>query len=766
MRKQDFTRVEDRNFISGAGRYTDDIVLPDMLHAAFARSPYPHARLTGIDTTAAATSDSVLAVLTLADYIADGCQPLPYLVPHPRNNDGIGAFIPDRWPLANDRLRHVGDPFAVVIAETIEAALEAVEAVEAKANLLAPAMDMASALQSTDPLWEGSPENICFIHDAGDAGAADAAFEKAAHIVSNTFTIPRVSPTPLEPRGCVAAYDAKNHSLTVFAGIQDVFSGKSVLAKTLGMEPEKIDVVSPHVGGSFGLKYMDPETVVASWAAHKLKRPVKWISTRSEAFVSDNHSRDNVTTGELALSDDGEFLALRVRTDANVGAYAAAHASASPINNLGSLAGVYRTPAIHVRVTGVFTNTNPTGPYRGAGRPEASYVIERLVDMAAEATGLDRTAIRRRNMIAPDEMPFTTGLGVTYDVGEFETVMDKALSAGDWHGFDLRKRQSAAAGKLRGIGIATVIERATLSNTFENVRICATPEGGIRIAAGSTDQGQGHLTMYTQLASDLLGLAPDNIEVVEADTRLLDAGGMTGSSRVSAMGSAALIGSVDDFLIKAKQLAANELEADRRDIEFAGGRFTISGTDRGIGLDELIRLPAGQGGASKSIELEGFGSHTAQAENFPNGCHMCEVEIDRDTGKLTLCSYLVVDDVGNIINETLVKGQLHGGIAQGIGETLMEAVTYDEDGQLLSGSFMDYAMPRAADLCSFDTFSHGVPTTTNPLGVKGAGEAGLVGALPALTGAVLDALRDFGIRHIDMPLTSARIWQAINNREN
>lgn len=754
-------RVEDRALVRGEACYTDDIRFAGMLHAAFARSPYPHAKLRGIDTAAAREMEAVVGVFLLDDYLADGCRPLPYLLPDPVNQSGDKPFFPERWPLAGERVRFVGDPFAMVVARSAEAARDAAEAIETDAETLPAVTRMRDPDGPGEPIWPERPDNACFLHEIGNPVAVRAAFEKAAHVVSGTFIIPRVAVSPLEPRGCVARYDASTDMLTVHAGVQDIYGCRTGLAAALRRDPDRIAVVSPNVGGSFGMKHLDPETLLVSWAALRLKHPVKWISSRSEAFLSDNHGRDNISTGKLAVSEDGMFLGLKVETDANIGAYAASLASGSPTNNLGSLAGVYRTPAIFVRVRGVFTNTNPTGPYRGAGRPEASFVIERLVDLAARRTGLDRAEIRRRNMIAPEEMPFTTGLGHVYDCGEFETVMNKTLSAADWDGFQSRRKASAENGKLRGIGISTVIERATLSNTFENVRIQVTPTGTLRVFAGSSDQGQGHATMYTQLAAAQLGVRAESIEVTEADTRSLGTGGMTGSSRVSAMGSAALLAAIRDLVEKGVEIAASELEAAAADIVFASGRFTVAGTDRGVHLAQVAEFVARHGGGAPSF-LEGNGNHVAERENFPNGCHACEVEIEPATGRLKLCAYVVVDDLGNVINKPIVEGQLHGAIAQGIGEALLEAVTYDEDGQLLSGSFMDYALPRASDICGFVTRTHPVPTSTNPLGVKGAGEAGLVGALPAIVGAVVDALSEHGVEHVDMPITSEKIWFLIN----
>ena len=753
-------RIEDRELISGEGRFTDDIVIDGMLHAAFARSPFAHALIRSIDRGKALELEGVVAVLALEDYTADGCQPLRHLLPDPTNSRNLRPYFPERWPLAKDRLRFVGDPYALVIAETRQAALDAAELLDLDARPLPVTVGMScGAARKGEPIWPRRPDNVCFVHESGDRRAVDAAFAGAAHVVSQTLVIPRVAVSPLEPRGCVAEYLADTAGLLIHVGVQDAFGCRRGLADALGRPAGDIHVATPHVGGSFGLKYLDPETVLVSWAADRLKRTVKWVSSRSEAFISDNHARDNVSHGQLALDENGTFLALRVRTFANVGAYPSPFAAASPTNNLGSLAGVYRTPAIHVEVIGEFTNTNPTGPYRGAGRPEASYAIERLVDLAALRVGVDRVTIRRRNMIRPDQMPFRTGLTHKYDCGEFEAVMDRALAASDWEGFAARRSTSAADGRLRGIGISTVIERATLANTYENVVAHARPDGTVKIAAGSSDQGQGHATMYAQLASEWLATPVDNIEVVEADTRELPAGGMTGSSRVSAMGSAALQKAIDALVLKGRRVVGLALETDVADVEFVGGRFRVVGTDRALGLQEVARLamdPAFQFGDGEA-GLAGAGRHDAVSENFPNGCHVCEVEIDPETGLPRLCSYVVVDDVGEVINERLVEGQLHGGLAQGIGEALIEAMRYDDGGQPVSGSFMDYAMPRAGDVCNFTTFSHPVPTKSNPLGVKGAGEAGTVGSLPAVVGAIMDALSACGIQHLDMPLTSLRI---------
>jgi carbon-monoxide dehydrogenase large subunit len=550
----------------------------------------------------------------------------------------------------------------------------------------------------------------------------------------------------------------------VAAGVQDVFSARRVLAATLGEPEARFAVVSPDVGGSFGLKGIDPELVLTVWAARRLRRPVKWVADRSEAFAADNHGRDNVSEAALAIDRNGMFLGLEVETWASLGAYPAYFGPAPPVNNLGTLAGVYRTPAIAVRVNGVLTNAAPTGPYRGAGRPEAAYVIERMVDLAARALDIDRAEIRRRNMIPPEAMPFRTALTFTYDVGDFPGVLERALAAAEHGSFEGRRAAARTRGLLRGIGLAAVIERATIRQTLECVEVRITATGNGLVIAGSTDQGQGHRTMYTQIACDRLGLDPAAVQVVEADSSRLPTGGMTGSSRVSAMGSGAALKAIEIVLAKARQIAAHALEAAAEDFVLVGSRFVIAGTDRGIDLAEVARRAHAPSLRPPGLEpgLAASASHVAAAENFPNGVHVCELEIDPETGRVRIVRYVVVDDVGTMINPHIVHGQIHGGVAQGIGEALLEQVVYDaESGQLLSGSFMDYAMPRADDLCFLEVASHPVPTATNPLGVKGAGEAGVVGALPAVIGAVVDALSPLGIAHIDMPATSEQIWRAI-----
>lgn len=760
-------RVEDRRLLVGQGCYTDDIDLRSMVHGYVLRSPHAHARLLKINTTPASAHPGVVCILTAENYRNDGYQAIPYGLSEPRNSQGVAAFLPPRLPLADKKVRFVGDPIAFIVADTRDNAKTAAELVEIEYEPLQAAVDTATAASAESPVvWDERPGNVCFMHEGGNPAAVDAAFTRAHSIVRGRFTISRIAVNPMEPRGCVASHDTRQELCTVHAGVQDVYTARATLAMAFGEAEATFRVVSPDVGGSFGLKGVDPELILTAWASRRLRRPVKWIADRSEAFLGDNHGRDNVTEAELALDASGVFLALRVHTFASVGAYPSPFASASPINNLGSLAGVYRTPAIHVRVTGVFTNANPTGPYRGAGRPESSYVIERMADLAARDLGLDRAEIRRRNMIPPGAMPFKTGLTYTYDCGEFEQVMDKALEIAGYAAFESRRAESKKHGKLRGIGIATVIERAGFVDTLESANVQFLPSGDALVVAGSTDQGQGHKTMYSQILCDRLGLEPSKVKVIEADTARLATGGMTGSSRVSAMGSAALLLAVEKVITKGRKVAAHLLEAAEDDIEFAHGRFTVAGTDRVIALRDVVMRAFKPALLFKGLEpgLSETGTYRATQESFPNGCHVCELEIDAETGRAEILRYIVVDDVGTVINQLGVKGQIHGGVAQGIGQALMESVAYESaSGQLLTGSFMDYCMPRADDLCPIEISTHSVPTAANPLGAKGAGEAGTVGALPAAINAVVDALSPFGVRHLDMPATSQAIWRAMQS---
>ena len=761
---QPVLRVEDRRLLRGGGRYTEDVRPPRLAHGFVLRSPHAHARIGRIDTAAAVGAPGVLAVLTAADYRADGLGPLPQMALRIVNRQGVPLFYPARGPLTDDKARYVGDPLAFIVAETLAAAKDAAELVAVAYEPLNAVAATAAAAQPGAPvLWDERPDNLSFVHELGDEAATAAAFAGADRIVRGRFAITRVSANSMENRTALGDYDPAADRYTFRAGLQGVYGHRQAFAAIFREPESKFRVLADDTGGGFGMKgSLYPEHVLALWAARRLGRPVAWAAERSEALVSDNHARDNLTEAELALDRDGRFLALRVSTEASLGAYASQMAAGPPTNNLGSLAGVYTTPAIFVRVRGRFTNNNPTGPYRGAGRPEAAYVIERMVDLAARELGRDPAELRRQNLIPASAMPFKTGLSFTYDSGDFARSLEMALAAADYGGFAGRRQAARERGRLRGIGLAFVIERAAPPG-IETVEIRFAPSGTVTVLAGPADGGQGHATMFTQIVCDRLGLDPGRVAVIHSDSDMLAYGGGAGGSRVSAMGSAAALLAVQKIVDKGRRIAAHALEAAERDVVFRDGAFLIDGTDRRLALAEVARLAYQPERLPADLEpgLYETGTHKSSIMNFPNGCHVCELEIDPETGRLALERYTVVDDVGTVINPLIMKGQIHGGIAQGLGQAFMEEIVYDGEGQILTGSFMDYCMPRAGDFCAFEVASNPVPTPTNPLGVKGVGEAGTVGSLPAGMNAVIDALAPLGIRHLDMPATSERVWRAI-----
>ena len=760
-------RVEDLRFVRGLGRYTDDIRFPDEAHMVVLRSPHAAARIRGIDVGAARAAPDVLAVLTGADVVADGLGTLHTMVQRHRR-DGTPMARPPYRILALDQVRFVGDAVVIVVAETREAAEAAAEHIAVDYEVLPSVTDAVEAVRPGAPaVWDEVPDNVAFVFEQGDKAAVDAAFGRAHHVARLDFRITRVSANPLEPRNAIGVYDPAEDRYVLYAGTQAPHKIRSELAeKTLFVPVNRLRVVSPDVGGAFGMKGAPfPEYALVLWAARKLGRPVRWSAGRSESFLSDYHARDNVSTVELALDEHGIFLALRIKTLANLGAYLAFNTPHSPTNNLGGLAGVYRTPHIHAEVLGVHTHTQPTAPYRGAGRPEASYAVERIIDVAADELGIDRVELRRRNMIPPEAMPFRTGLVFTYDSGEFEKVMDLALDAADWTGFAARRAESARRGKLRGIGIANPIEIAGgpfRNPNEEGAEIRFDPGGGVTLLLGTHNHGQGHETAFRQLAVALLGVDPAEIRVLNGDTDVVAHGRGTFGSRSLMAGGTALLRAADKIVAKAKSIAAHLLEADESDIVLMNGRFTVAGTDKGVRIEEVARASYTAGKLPEGAEygLDALVIAPPPEASFPNGCHVCEVEIDPETGAVEVLGYTVADDVGVIVNPLLVKGQIHGGVAQGLGQALLESVVYDT-GQIVTGSFMDYAMPRADSMPPVHVVSHEVPTPTNPLGVKGAGEAGTVGALPAVINAVVDALRPLGVTHLDMPASPERVWSAI-----
>jgi carbon-monoxide dehydrogenase large subunit len=759
---QSVSRFEDPRLVQGRGNYTDDVQLPGMAYGVVVRSPHGHAKILSIDTVTAKVAPGVRAVITAADWKAAKLNDLPS---HSglKRRDG-SAMLKPRYPvLAEDRVRWVGDPVAFVVADTPAQALDAAELVQVDYEELPAVVSTAEAVKPGAPrVYDECPDNISFVELIGDKAATDAAFAKAAHVAKGSFVINRVTAAAMEPRGAVGVYLPAEDRYIAHSPVQRAHPYRNEIAKVLNVAESKVRVICIDVGGSFGMKTpVFNEAPLACYASKLIGRPVKWISTRTEAFLSDAQARDNVTEAELALDKDGHFLAMRVKTIAAIGAYLQNNMPAF-IFNAGTLAGVYRTPAMHVDITGVFTNTNPVRPYRGNGRPEAGYVIERMVDIAAADLGLDPTELRRRNYISPNQMPFKTALTFTYDCGEFEKNMDLALELADIKGFKQRRADSRKRGRLRGIGISNTIERAAAGGT-EGAEVRFDRGGTATLFSGSVTAGQGHETVFKQLVCDRLGLNPDEVRYVQGDTDLVFYGEGTGGSRTSTMSSAAFTMATDKVIEKAKAIAAHALKVDAADVNFAEGVFSSPKTNRTMTIKEVAIDAANSAKIPEAMEpgLTGTAVYKAGKQNFPNGCHVCEVEIDGETGVVDIVRYSVVDDVGTVLNPLLLHGQIHGGVAQGAGQVLMEDIHFDSSGQLVTASFMDYAMPHAHNLSDIEVESNPVPTKTNPLGTKGAGEAGNVGALPAVANAVVDALKEFGVKHIEMPATAERVWRAM-----
>ncbi len=763
---QGVPRWEDPRLLRGGGRYSDDLNRPGQAYGYVLRSPHAHAEIRSIDTAAAAASLGVLAVYTHEDVEAAGLGSIPCAVP--RNKaDGSPMFTPPNLPLRKDRVRLVGDYVAFVVAETHDEARDAAETIEVDYAPLPSVTATADALAEGAPaVWREAPDNVCFVYEQGDRDAVEQAFARADHVTRLDFIVTRVAVAPMEPRACIGEFDRFTGRHTLYTGTQGPHGVRMATASPILKVPEgDLRVVSHDMGGAFGMR-SGPycEYTMCLFASKMLGRPVKWTGDRAEGFMVDDQARDNISTAELALAADGEFLGFRVRTTANLGAYLTLLGPHSSTNNLGSLAGPYRTPAIYTHVTGVFTNTVSTGPYRGAGRPEAAYAIERVIDTAADEMGIDPAELRRRNYIAPEAFPFTTGLVFTYDSGEFETNMDRALALVDYEDRDARRANAESRGKLLGIGISNVIEQSA-GGPPEWAQIRFDPSGSLTLTMGTHNHGQGHETVFRQLLSDKLGLEFEQIRISQGDSDEVMAGTGTFGSRSSGVGGASIMLAADKAIDRCRKIAAHKLEAAEEDIEFAAGTFTVAGTDRTIGLVDAAKLAQSFLTVPPGFEpgINEWAAWTPPAPTFPNGCHVCEVEIDRETGEVEILRYATVDDVGTVLNPLLMEGQLHGGIVQGVGQILMENVVWDrESGQLIAGSFMDYTMPRADDLPSFEMEINEVPTPTNPLGIKGAGEAGCVGAMPALMNAIVDALSPLGIAAIDMPASPETVWRAID----
>ena len=761
---QAIKRFEDVRLVRGQGRFHDDVNLAGQAHAVIVRSIHAHARIRALDAAAALRSPGVLAVFTGTDTADLGTMKMTLKRKRP---DGSPMFAPPHHGLTRDRVRYVGDPVAMVVAETLAQAEDAAERLAIDYEPL-PAVTSTADAVGGPAVWDECHDNVSNVHEVGDRAATDAAFAAAARTVRRRYVISRVHAQYMEARGALGVWDPGEQRYTLYADVQYPHRVRTALATNILKVPEhQVRVIAGDVGGGFGTKgWQYPEHRLVLWAARRLGRPVKWRCERREAIPADEHARDNVTDAELALDGDGRFLALRVRTLANVGAYVSSDRNLlATFSNIATLVGVYAFPAAHVQVTSVLSNTNSTAPYRGAGRPEATYVIERLIDDAARELGLDAVELRRRNLVPASAMPYRTATGVTYDCGDFPAQMEAALKLADVGGFAARREAARARGRLRGLGIANAIERAAGPQPeFAEIRFA--PSGTVTVFMGTKNQGQGHETTFKQILHERLGLNPEDVRYIDGDTDRVAFGMGSMGSRSTVIGGTALWMASDKIIAKGRRIAAKMLEAAEADINFVDGAFSVVGTDRALPLRDVARAAFQPASLPKGVEpgLYETGTFSPPSDTWPNGCHVCEVEIDPETGAVALVGYVIADDVGTVINPLTLKGQIHGGVAQGVGQALMEQIVYDADsGQLLTGSFMDYALPRADTLPDIAVESHPVPTKLNPLGAKGAGEAGTVGALPVVMNAVLDAVAPLGVRHLDMPATSERVWRAIRD---
>ena len=762
---QPVRRTEDPMLVRGEGCYTDDIKVTGEAYAVMVRSHIAHGVIKGVDTTAARNMPGVLGVYTGADLAAYGT--LKCIVPF-NNRDGTPMKRPPRPALATDKVRFVGDPVAFVVADTVLHAKDAAEAVEVEIDALPAVVRPEEASRPGAPLiHDEAPGNVALDYHFGDSEKVAAAFDRAAHVTRLKLSNSRVVVNAIEPRAAIGIHDPASGRFTLHAPSQGAFGMRGNMAEILKVEPKQVRILTGHVGGSFGMKSAPfPEYVCVLHAARALGRPVKWTDERSGSFVSDSHGRDHDLTAELALDADGTFLALRITNFGNMGGFLAQVAPMpSTLNTVKNVQSVYRTPLIEVSTKCMFTNTSHVSAYRGAGRPEGNYYMERLIDAAAAEMGIDRVELRRRNQIRPREIPIKTASGSTYDSGDFPGVLKHALEVADVKGFARRKRESRKRGKVRGLGIGSFLEvNAPPSKEMGGIRFEA--DGTVTIITGTLDYGQGHAAPFAQVLSDKLGIPFERIRLLQGDSDELLAGGGTGGSKSIMHSGTAIVEASAKVIDQGKQIASHVLEAAAADIEFAQGRFVIAGTDRAIGIMELaeklrsgLNLPEG---VPSTLDIRHV-SDGPGASTYPNGCHVCEVELDPDTGVIAVVKYSSVNDFGTVINPLIVEGQLHGGVIQGIGQALMEMTVYDEDGQFLTGSFMDYALPRASDSPEVAVVDHPVPATTNVLGVKGCGEAGCAGSLTSVMNAVAHALSEFGIRHVDMPATPYRVWRAIQD---
>lgn len=750
-------RREDRNLVTGHARFTDDVRFPGEVHAVFVRAVHAHAEILAVDASEARRMPGVLGVFTAEDLAVDGVSDIPPLVSLP-GRDGKPMFAAPMPVLARDRVRHVGDAIAIVVADSPMRAQDAAEGVAVSYRELPAASEIGLARAKDAPaLWPGAPGNVALDWAHGDAAAVDEAFATAAHRVTMDLRMTRLAPTALEPRAAIGMWDEAEQTYTLVASTQGVSVVRKLLAEAVfKVPPERIRIRTFDVGGGFGMKVQAyAEYAAVLYAARKVGRPVRWCATRLESFVADTHGRDGLLAGELALDDDGRFLGLRARTQVGMGAYISTYAVIVATNNTKNcLSSVYRIPAIHIDVEMVLTNASPLGPYRGAGRPEAIYLVERLIDEAARVSGIDRVELRRRNMIPAEAMPYRAPSGQTYDSGEFEIVLRKALDLADWDSFERRRDESRANGLLRGIGVCCFLEVAGGAPLSETGDLRFGSDGTVEFRTGSQAMGQGQLTTLPLILARQLDIDPDQVRIVQGDSSIVPDGIATVASRSTMMVGGAIVQAADQALEKGRKLAADLLEVSPGDVDYEAGRFRVAGTDRSIALAEL---------AARSQELDTATTFVCPEMSFPNGCHICEVEIDPDTGEARVVKYTGVDDIGQVIHPVIVEGQIHGGVAQALGQVLGESVIYSEHGQLLTSSFMDYPLPRADTVPAILAAHHVVPCTTNPLGVKGAGESGVSGALPAAANAIIHALSERGITRLDMPMSPSAIWEALRS---
>ncbi|HJO72752.1 MAG TPA: xanthine dehydrogenase family protein molybdopterin-binding subunit [Rhodospirillales bacterium] len=776
-------RKEDQRFLTGKGTYTDDITRPGQTYAYILRSPHAHANIKGINTDAVAKAPGVVAVFTGEDIAADsvGGVPCGWLI---HNKDGSPMAEPSHPVLASGKVRHVGDPVAVVIAESLSQAKDAAEKVAVDYEQLPAVIDMNKAIADGSPLvHDDAAGNTCFDWHLGEKEAADAAFEEAAHVTSIDIVNNRLIANAMEPRAAIGEYEAASGNYTLYTTSQNPHVTRLLMgAFVLSIPEHKLRIYAPDVGGGFGSKiYHYAEEAIVTWASAKVNRPIKWTAERSESFISDAHGRDHVTHAELALDKDGKFLALRVSTLANMGSYLSTFAPLVPTYVHGTLlAGVYTTPAVYVEVRAVFTNTVPVDAYRGAGRPEAAYLLERLVDRSARQLGMSQVDIRRKNFIPSDAFPYQTPVALEYDSGDHEATLDQALKAAEVDGFKVRQAASKKEGKLRGIGYSTYIEACGVAPSavagalgaraglYEAAEVRVHPTGSVTVFTGSHSHGQGHETTFAQLVSEQLGISIEDVDIVHGDTAKIPFGMGTYGSRSLAVGGEAIIRAMNKIIDKAKKIAAHVLEASEADIEFKDGQFTVAGTDKSMAFGDVALtayVPHNYPLETLEPGLDEQAFYDPLNFTFPSGCHICEVEVDPETGVTQVVNFTAVDDVGRVINPMIVEGQVQGGVAQGIGQALLEGCVYNDSGQLLTGSLNDYCMPRADDLPDISVGTHTTLCAHNTLGVKGCGEIGAIGSPPAVINAIVDALSLLGVDDISMPATPERVWRAIQSAQ-